>query len=109
MELFWNFLQLEDKNKCVFNLAYIRDTYEGSNKDELLGHLLRSQVAAVSECVFEKLRGSGTFEFAQQSIPDKLRVSTLENEKLWFLVLFPLLLFLGQIQSSGSWDSQIQG
>ena len=84
---FWKFIQLRDPGECSFNLAFLLDLYSGDKKDEVLGHLLRSQASAVNELIFEKLRSQSSLEFARKTIPvDRLRAENFMDEKKWHLV-----------------------
>ena len=85
--LFWKFLQLTDPDIISFSLASLIKLHQGENKGELYGHLLRAQVTAVHEVLFERLRGQGSVDIAKKFIPDNLRFPDFQQKK-WSLELY---------------------
>lgn len=78
---------MSEPGQCSLNLAHIVNMYQGESKSHLVGHLLHSQAAAVSDCVFEKLRGPGSVEFAKKFLPPTLRAPDFMDPKKWSLAL----------------------
>ena len=84
--LFWHFLQLTASGKCAFNLALVVEKHTGSDesKQELVGHLLRAQIAAVQDIFFEKLRQVKSIDMAKSFVPSVLQSQDFLSESKWF-------------------------
>lgn len=76
---------MKDTDQCSVNLAQMLSMYQGDNKPELVGHLLRAQVAAVQDLFFERLRSPASLDFAKKNIPPAMRTKSFALPKQWFL------------------------
>ncbi|CAJ1388397.1 unnamed protein product [Effrenium voratum] len=82
--LLFDFLNLKDSGRCSVSLAWLLECYPvAEDKPAFATQLLHAQVAAVGECVFEKLRLPKSIAFAKAVLPDSLRRDDFEDEAKW--------------------------
>ena len=79
---------MSEDSSISISLGGLVKIYRGKSLkdvDHFREHLLKAQVAAVSEFIFDRLKSTGSLEFAKAFIPGWYRKPDFKDEKKWSL------------------------